>query len=142
MNSILLRSAARLLLPILVVLSLVVLYRGHNLPGGGFIGGLLAAAGFALISLGEGAAAGRRALRISPVALMATGLLVALGSGCFALLAGEPLLTGMWLPTFSLPLLGTVHLGTPLLFDVGVYLTVIGFVLAAVFTVSEPEEER
>jgi multicomponent Na+:H+ antiporter subunit B len=52
-------------------------------------------------------------------------------------MAGKSFLTGLWLPTFSLPLLGSIHLGTPLIFDIGVYLTVFGFVSSVVFSLAE-----
>jgi len=136
-DSFILSRAGRLLFPLLLLLSLLVLYRGHNLPGGGFIGGLLAAASFLLVGLGDGMAEARRRGRIPPAVLMGVGLGVAVISGLFGMLGGAPFLTGLWLPSFSLPLLGTIHLGTPLLFDVGVYLTVIGFVLHTVFSLAD-----
>jgi len=139
MNQLILTTAARTLLPVFVVLSLLVLWRGHNLPGGGFIGGLLAASAFALLALAEGVDAARRHLRFEPLSLLATGLLLAGLSGFLGLFFGAPFLTGYWLPTFELPLMGTIHLGTPLLFDLGVYLTVIGFTLKTAFILAEAD---
>jgi len=126
-------QASRILFPTLLVLSLIVLYRGHNLPGGGFIGGLMAATAFILMGISRSMEQAKRALRIDPVVLMAVGLLVALVSG----LPGAPFMTGQWLPGFSLPLIGKVHLGTPLVFDVGVYLVVIGFTLHTTFSLAQ-----
>lgn len=137
MKYFILAQASRLLFPVLVILSLVVLYRGHNLPGGGFIGGLMAAAAFILIGLSESMDRARSVLRVTPVGLMAWGLAVAVLSGFPAFFSGKPFMTGAWLPDFTLPLLGKVHLGTPLVFDVGVYLVVIGFVLHTTFSLSE-----
>ena len=137
MKHFVLAQSSRLLFPILLGLSLVVLYRGHNLPGGGFIGGLLAAASFILIGLSESMERARVVLRVEPVSLMAWGLATAVLSGLPALFAGRAFMTGIWLPGFSLPLLGKVHLGTPLVFDVGVYLVVIGFVLHTTFSLAE-----
>lgn len=140
--SIPLRIAARLLAPVLFVLSLIVLYRGHHLPGGGFIGGLLAASGVGLVLLGCGLEAARRALRFRPERLVAVGLLVGAGSGLIApIVSGDGFLHGVWLPEFHVPVLGAVHLGTPLLFDVGVYLCVIGFVLMCLFALVETDRE-
>ncbi|RME68042.1 MAG: Na(+)/H(+) antiporter subunit B [Verrucomicrobia bacterium] len=136
-GSFILEGAARLLLPWLVALSLVTFYRGHHLPGGGFIGGLLAASGFALIALGAGEGAARRALRVDPVGLMTCGLTVALVAALAGLFRGGGLLAGLWLPVWSLPLIGDVHLGTPMLFDFGVYLTVAGFALQVIFSLLE-----
>ena len=139
MSSLILRSSASTLFVPLLVISLGVLYRGHNLPGGGFIGGLVAASGFALLTLAYGVDAARKRLGFSPVVLIAAGLSTALISALPALLGGDPLFTGVWLPAFTVPLLGTVHLGTPLLFDVGVYLAVLGFALTVIFELEELE---
>lgn len=130
--------AGRLLFPCLIVLSLIVLYRGHNLPGGGFIGGLMAATAYIIVGLGSATMQEAKAkLRIDPVRLLAVGLAIAIFSGLPGMLGGGEFLIGKWLPTFSLPLIGKVHLGTPLVFDVGVYLVVIGFTLHTTFCLAE-----
>ena len=129
MNSIILNITSRYLGPVLVILSLVVLYRGHNLPGGGFIGGLLAASGFLLIVLAGGWKVAESGWWPNSIVLLVTGLAITALSGSLALLAGEPFLTGLWMPAWEFPVLGKVKLGTPLLFDAGVYLTVLGFTL-------------
>jgi multicomponent Na+:H+ antiporter subunit B len=128
MNPILLKTASRHLGPLLVALSLLVLYRGHNLPGGGFIGGLLAASAVVLYALSDGIEAAERKLPLGAVGLMALGLCIAGLSGLPGLLAGDPFMAGRWLPALEAPLIGKIKLGTPVLFDVGVYLTVIGFI--------------
>lgn len=122
----------------MLVLSLVVLYRGHHLPGGGFIGGLLAASAIGLILLGSGIEAARRTLIARPVSLIVVGLAIASASALAGLLV-EPfvLMNGLWLPPLSLPVLGTIHLGTPLLFDLGVYFVVAGYTLTCLFALVE-----
>lgn len=137
MNNFILAQAARILFPSLLVLSVVVLYRGHNLPGGGFIGGLLAASAYIFVGIGHSMGHAKRVLRVNPVVLMAWGLAIAVISGLPGLLQGAPFMTGQWLPGFSLPILGKVHLGTPLVFDLGVYLVVIGFTLHTTFSLAE-----
>lgn len=130
-----LSQAGRILFPWLLVLSLIVLYRGHNLPGGGFIGGLLGAAAFILVGLGDGMPEARRRLRLDPVTVLGMGLGVALASGLPGLFGEKKsYFVDQWLPDFSLPLLGEIHLGTPFVFDLGVYIVVVGFVLHAVFS--------
>ncbi|MEM1158221.1 MAG: MnhB domain-containing protein [Verrucomicrobiota bacterium] len=136
-DSLILRLASRALFLPLLLLSVVVLYRGHNLPGGGFIGGLLASAPFVLVSLASGVEAARTRLRFSPITLMATGITCALAGALPSLFFEETFFTGLWLPGFTLPVLGAIHLGTPLVFDIGVYFTVIGFTLAVVFNLEE-----
>ena len=136
-HDLLLRTACRWITPLLWVLSLIVLYRGHNLPGGGFIGGLLAASAVLLRMLATSPDEAERDFWIEPVFLMGLGLAIAFFSGLLAVLVGKPFMTGLWLPDFTLPILGTMHLGTPLLFDVGVYLVVIGFTLKTAFALGE-----
>ena len=78
MNSILLNTATRYVSPLLLLLSLILLYRGHNLPGGGFIGGLMAASSFILLAYSRGWSEVDRNLPIDPLALMASGLALAI----------------------------------------------------------------
>ncbi len=140
MNSIILRIAARYLAPVILLASLILLIRGHNDPGGGFIGGLLAAGAFSLHALACGADTARRLLRVEPQTLLAAGLLIAAISTLPALLLGETWFRGLWV-SVPLPLLGDVPLGTPLLFDIGVYVAVIGFALTIVFVLTEHDSE-
>jgi multicomponent Na+:H+ antiporter subunit B len=136
MDSLILRSAVRLLLPLLLLFSIFLLLRGHNEPGGGFSGGLVAAAAFALLTIATDVPTTRRTLRMSPRVFIGVGLLVAVASGAIGLIGGGAFLTGLWA---ELPLPGGAKLavGTPLLFDVGVYLVVIGVVLTIVLSLME-----
>ena len=136
MSSLILRTATRFLLPLLLLFSLSLLVRGHHEPGGGFSGGLVAAAAFVLYGLAFGAEEARRALPVDPRALIGAGLLVAVAAGSAALLAGRPLMTGLWAQV-SVPGVGDLDLGTPLLFDVGVYLTVVGVTLSIILPLAE-----
>ena len=135
MTSSILQTAARLLMPLLLLFAVFLLLRGHNQPGGGFVGGLVVAASFVLYSIAFSVEAARRALLVRPSKLLGIGLLVALASGLPAVVAGRPFMTAMWttLPSGSTPL----AVGTPLLFDVGVFITVVGVVLTIVFTLTE-----
>jgi len=124
------RTAARLLMPLLLVFSVFLLFRGHNQPGGGFVGGLVAAAAFALYGIAFGVQRAQRALLVRPMALLGAGLLIALISGLPAVVRGQPFLSAWWT---SAP----VALGTPAVFDVGVFLVVAGVVLMMLFTLAE-----
>lgn len=137
MDNFILRRSTRILFPALLILSIIVLYRGHNLPGGGFIGGLMAATAFILVGISNSMDRARALLRIEPVTLMAWGLAVAVVSGLPGLMSHGVFMTGLWLPDFTLPLLGKVHLGTPLVFDIGVFMVVIGFTLHATFSLAK-----
>lgn len=134
MHSLILATAIRLLLPLMLLFSLFLLLRGHNEPGGGFVGGLMVAAAFALYTLAHGEHEGRRMLRVDPLRLVAVGLSLSLVSGLLPMLIGQPFLTGLW-STVPAPVIG--HAGTPLLFDVGVYLLVAGMAMLIIFTLME-----
>jgi multicomponent Na+:H+ antiporter subunit B len=136
MTSLILATATRVIFPLLLLLSVFLLVRGHNEPGGGFIGALVAVAAFTLDALAYGVATARRALRVDPHTLVGAGLLLALVSALAGPLGGEPIMTARWI-VIDAPPLGAVALGTPLLFDAGVYLTVIGVMLMIIFTLSD-----
>jgi multicomponent Na+:H+ antiporter subunit B len=136
MISLILRTATRFLMPVLLLFSLFLLLRGHNEPGGGFAGGLVAAAAFALHSIAYNAAATRQALWLNPQTLIGTGLLLAAGSSTLSLLLGQSFMTGQW-GYLHLPETGAVTLGTPMLFDIGVYLVVMGVTLLIILSLSE-----
>ena len=135
MRSLILRTATRLLMPLLLLFAVFLLLRGHNEPGGGFVGGLVVAAAFVLYAIAYGVDAARRAVLVDPSTLLGAGLLVALGSGIPAVLVGRPFLTAIWTKIGIEP--AVVDVGTPLVFDVGVFLAVIGVVLTIVFTLAE-----
>jgi multicomponent Na+:H+ antiporter subunit B len=130
MSSQILRAAVRVLMPLLLLFALFLLLRGHNQPGGGFVGGLVVAAAFALHAMAFGVAAARRALLVEPSTLLGVGLLVALFSGLPAMFLGQPFLTAVWITA-------GITIGTPLLFDIGVFLVVIGVVVTMTFMLAE-----
>ncbi|MFO7303477.1 MAG: Na+/H+ antiporter subunit B [Acidobacteriota bacterium] len=127
MSPLILRTATRVLMPLMVLFALFMLVRGHNDPGGGFVGGLVVSAAYALLAFTSGVAEARRALIVDPERLLGVGLLVALFTGLSSALAGEPFLTALWWG----------GLGSPLFFDIGVFLVVIGVVLTMTFTLAE-----
>lgn len=127
MNNLILHLAGRAILPIALVFSIYLLWRGHNQPGGGFVGGLIGAAGFTVYGLPRGRGRLLAALRWPPAGIAGCGLLLALLSGVPGLLSGAPFLTHQWQTWDS-----GFALGTALAFDVGVYLAVLGSVCAFV----------
>ncbi len=135
MTSSILQTAVRVLMPLLLLFAVFLLLRGHNQPGGGFVGGLVVSATFILYSIAFGVDAARRALLVRPSTLLGVGPLVALVSGLPGLVAGQPFMTATW--TSVTTGRTVLHLGTPLVFDVGVFLAVIGVVLTIVFTLAE-----
>mgnify|MGYP001823703669 CR=1 FL=1 len=138
MRSLILPTATTWLMPLLVLFSVFLLLRGHNEPGGGFAGGLVAASAFVLLSIASGVDAARRALRLDPRTFVGVGLLLMLVGGVIGpLLYGDPFLTAHW---WKLPVGDyEVSLGTPLVFDVGVYLAVAGTILLIAFSLEEED---
>ena len=136
MRSLILQTATRSLLPLLLLFSLFILLRGHNEPGGGFIGGLLTAAGLALYGLAWGAKAVRALLRVDPRTLVAAGLIMALVAALAGPFAGRPVLTGLWAPD---PVPGLGKVSTVLLFDAGVHLVVVGAVFLILVSLGEED---
>ena len=127
MRSILLAKLAELLVPVMLLFSFFLLLRGHDLPGGGFIGGLVASAAIILLGLSSGPSAVRQAMKRPPHLLLGWGILIALASGLPALAFGLPFMTGLW-STIPTPI-GEFKLGTPLIFDLGVFVVVVGVVV-------------
>lgn len=130
-KSMLLESSALYMTPLLLIFSVFLLLRGHNKIGGGFVGGLVAASALMLYAIAISPDALRKLISVKPRLLVASGLLIALVSGLIGMLWGKPFMTGLWLPqTFAV--IG--KMGTPILFDIGVYLAVIGVVLWILLT--------
>ncbi|WP_181708467.1 Na(+)/H(+) antiporter subunit B [Chthonobacter rhizosphaerae] len=124
MNTIIFRTVSPVLVALTLLFSAFVTLRGHNEPGGGFIGGLIAASAFALYGLSHGVPTVRRALRFHPMEIAGFGLLLAGGAGLLSIVFARPFLTGLW--TFPSVLGVEVALSTPLFFDLGVYFVVTG----------------
>jgi multicomponent Na+:H+ antiporter subunit B len=137
MKSVIVESGARFLVALLLVFSLYMLLRGHNEPGGGFIGGLIGAVGFVIQAIACGTASARKALRIEPSNIAMAGLGVALLAGVAAALFGDPLFTGQWLFIGATEDSKGLPLSTVLVFDIGVYLVVMGAILSLVFALEE-----
>jgi multicomponent K+:H+ antiporter subunit A len=124
---------ARVVLPLALLFSLHMLLRGHNLPGGGFIAGLLTAIALTLQYVANGLQEARRRLRISYLSMAGLGVLLAAATGLGAWLFGYPFLTSSF-GHFTLPLIGEIELATAMLFDLGVYLVVVGSTLLVIAT--------
>lgn len=137
MQTLLLRTVAPYFTALMVLFSIFILLRGHNEPGGGFIGGLLAASAFAIFGIASGVAAVRRALRFHPLSIAGFGLFLGTVAGIPSLFAGVPFMTGLWV----YPVIGGIEipLSTVLVFDIGVYLVVVGSVTSIALALEEGE---
>ncbi len=136
MISILLNSVARIILPPALMIAAYLLFRGHNLPGGGFIAGLLTAAAFILQFVAAGRAPIARLLPFRPDLLVALGLALATLTGVGAQLFDYPFLTSTY-GHLEVPVLGDFELATAFLFDLGVFLVVAGITLRILLTIEE-----
>jgi multicomponent Na+:H+ antiporter subunit B len=134
MNTLIFRTIAPLLTVVMLVFSVFVLLRGHNEPGGGFIGGLIGAAAIAIYGIAMGADAAHRALRVEPMALAGMGLGLAVLAGMLSLPFELPFLSGLWGDWLG------VTVSTPLVFDVGVYLVVFGTLSALTLGLEDGED--
>lgn len=123
MNSLILKTAAQILVALMIVYSSYLLLRGHNQPGGGFIGGLVAVIAFALYAIATAPRIVRKVIYIDPIIISMSGLLLVVGSGLMAMFESQPFLTAIWW-------IGLLN--SNFIFDLGVYLTVFGSVLTIV----------
>lgn len=139
MKSAILVAAAKIIVPLQLGFSVFVLLRGHNAPGGGFVGGLIASSAVALVLITHGARRARSRMVLGPAGFTLWGLGLALASGIPAVATGQPFMTARWAFAVPVPLLGKVMLGTPLLFDGGVYMVIVGISTAMVLALAEEE---
>jgi multicomponent Na+:H+ antiporter subunit B len=137
MRTLILRTIAPGLASLMLLFSVFVLLRGHNDPGGGFIGGLIAVSAIAIYGIAFGVAAARRALRFHPLAISGAGLLLSASSGLVPLAGGVPFLTGIWK---SFHFLGSeIDVSTVMAFDIGVYLVVLGSLSSVALSLGDRE---
>lgn len=141
MQSVILNALARLFFVAMLIFSLFILLRGHDEPGGGFIGGLAAAAAYTVVTLAFGTDTARKWLILHPVVLMGVGLFCAILSGLPPLIGdlGGFLYHLWWEGQIGFLAL---KLGTTLIFDIGVYFVVVGGVLSILFRMYETGAEE
>lgn len=137
MQSTILKTATNYLLPLLLMFAVFILLRGHYESGGGFVGGLIASIAFVLHSFAYGLDQTKILLKYPPITFIPVGLLVSFSAGIMPMFLGQPFMTGLWSEN-PLPVIGVV--GTALLFDIGVFIVVIGVTLTILFTISESIE--
>jgi multicomponent Na+:H+ antiporter subunit B len=137
MSSLIFRTIAPLLVAVMLVFSVFVLLRGHNEPGGGFIGGLIAASALTIYGMAMGVAAARTALKAHPLAYAGFGVALAGLAGVLSILFDVPFLTGLW---SSFEFDGVeVAISTPMVFDIGVYFVVFGTISAVALALEDDE---
>ncbi|SDH46489.1 multisubunit sodium/proton antiporter, MrpB subunit [Alteribacillus persepolensis] len=137
-NDVILQTATKFVLFIILAFSVYMFFNGHHEPGGGFIGGLMTASALVLLLLAYDIEMVRNILPVDFKLVTAAGLLTAVGTGLGSFLFGVPFLSQTF-DYFTFPVLGELELATALLFDVGVYLVVIGVTLTIIQTIGEDQ---
>ena len=130
--------ATRVLFPLVLVVAAFVFLRGHNMPGGGFIAGLIVAIALIMqyIASGYGWAASR--MRLDSQVLIGTGVLIAGLTGVVSLIFGWPFLTSTY-TYVHLPIVGEFEVASAMSFDLGVFLAVVGVVMLSLAQISRVE---
>lgn len=137
--SLIIRTATTIMVPLLLLFSILLLLRGHDEPGGGFIAGLVAASAFSMYLFAYDADATKKFLKINSKILMGLGLTLAMLAGFISLAFDQAFLSAQWL-YLQVGGIGTLKLSTPLLFDIGVYLVVLGTVTTIIIALAKSED--
>ncbi len=136
MNSVILQIASKYVRMILIIFSIIMLLRGHNLPGGGFIGGLLAGLSLAYKGFAFTPDILEKEMKIKPEFFLLFGFLLIFISMLPGLFIEGTLMQGIWF-TIPFPYTEGYKFGTPFLFDIGVYFIVIGVTVMFLFSLIE-----
>jgi multicomponent K+:H+ antiporter subunit A len=138
-HPLLLTVVTRVLLPLSLVVGIYILLRGHNMPGGGFIAGLIVAIALLMQYMASGYVWAHRRARMDAHAMIGGGVTLAGAAGLASLVFGRPFLTSTF-GYFHLPLFGEVELASAMVFDIGVFFTVVGTCILSLATLSRVEE--
>jgi multicomponent Na+:H+ antiporter subunit B len=136
MNLNILQYAEKPIRWLLIIISIVALLRGHNYPGGGFIGGLLAGLAIVFQSLAYDVETVRKKMKLSPQSFIGIGLAIAAISLLPSIIGGAELMQAYWIK-LQITESYVLKLGTPLVFDIGIFFSVIGIVLMFIFNLSK-----
>lgn len=132
MNTLIFRTMAPIIAAAMILFSIIILLRGHNDPGGGFIAGLIAASAAAIYGMARGVGEARRMLRFNPIAFAGFGVALSCVVGLISVPYGVPFMTALWLPGYVF--------GVPGAFDIGVYFVVFGTVTAITLALEDSGE--
>ena len=130
--------ASRVMFPLALVVGVYIFLRGHNQPGGGFIAGLIVAISLLMQAIASGYRWTARRSRVNAHVLLGCGVLIAAATGAASFVFGRPFLTSSF-GYFHIPLVGEVELATAAVFDLGVFLTVVGAVILVIAQIARVE---
>ncbi|WP_010308691.1 Na(+)/H(+) antiporter subunit B [Kurthia senegalensis] len=139
-NDLLLKTVVRIVVFIILTLAIYLFFAGHYSPGGGFIGGLVIASAFVLLYLTYDLETVQKGIPVDFKVVAAIGVLLAVGTGFGSVLFGVDFLT-QTAHHFNLPLVGDKELGTVMIFELGVALTVVGVVMTIITSIAEGDED-
>ncbi|TWT03246.1 Na(+)/H(+) antiporter subunit B [Planococcus sp. CPCC 101016] len=137
-NDVMLQTATKVVTFIILMFAVHIFFAGHYTPGGGFVGGLLTTSAIVLLMLAFDIETVKKILPINYVTMTAVGLLLALATAAASIIFDVPFFTHAY-DYFDLPLFGKTSLHSALLFDVGVYLVVVGVTMTIIQTIGEDE---
>ena len=137
-NDLILQFTAKIVFFIIFFYAVHIFFAGHYTPGGGFVGGLVTAGGIVLLIIAFDLKTVKSILPINYIYLVASGLILALGTAAFSMFVGKPFFTHFF-DYFNLPILGETSLHTAALFDLGVYLVVVGVTMTIIQSIGEDE---
>lgn len=137
-NDTILQTVTKAIAFIILTFSIFLFFAGHHNPGGGFIGGLMSASGLVLLYLAYDIETMKKVIPIDFKLLTAFGLLLAVGTGIGSFFYKVPFLSHSF-AYHKLPILGKTELATVLIFDLGVYFTVIGITMTIILTIGGDE---
>lgn len=137
-NDVMLQTATKVVTFLILMFAVHIFFAGHYTPGGGFIGGLLTTSAIVLLMLAFGIDTVKKILPLNYVMLSAVGLLLAIATAAASIVFDVPFFTHAY-DYFNLPLFGETSLHSALLFDIGVYLVVVGVTMTIIQTIGEDE---
>lgn len=137
-NDVMLQTATKVVTFIILMFAVHIFFAGHYTPGGGFVGGLLTTSAIVLLMLAFDIPTIKKILPINYVVLTAVGLLIAIATASASVIFDVPFFTHAY-DYFDLPLFGETSLHSALLFDIGVYLVVVGVTMTIIQTIGEDE---
>lgn len=140
-NNIILRTTTSLIAFILLGFAIYLFFAGHNSPGGGFVGGLVTSAAVVLLYMSYGINTINKVLPINFQILIPIGLLIAILCGIGAFVFNMPFLTHTF-GHVTLPILGEFELATAMIFDLGVYLTVLGTTVSIILNIADNQTKK
>lgn len=137
-NDVMLQTATKVVTFIILMFAVHIFFAGHYTPGGGFVGGLLTASAIVLLMLAFDLPTVKKIVPINYVVLTAVGLLIAIATASASIVFNVPFFTHAY-DYFDLPLFGKTSLHSAMLFDLGVYLVVVGVTMTIIQTIGEDE---